>query len=663
MRHHQSPKPFEPEHCGRILRMLYRRVRFHSRHFFESCEKSRIWLLINPILLMLISTVTLLVTALLLMSSLYLNDMPGMTKSARKHELDFDDPPVKEVSSYNSLPTVHMVTGMGYNLSCSDAIHQRLVIHYQVSLKRRSATNYDPDEIGPEVIGPDVMTKQPTKSDTIKSSALIIFIPNPTLLTDTEALIFLVITFGLAIIYAYLNESYDLDRCKDRLWRQGNGVSDLEEVVINFPKTKGKLKNVYPQSNELAYTSIQLKEDQLHAQSKLRCNVADIALLQVLLDEEQEANRLLSEDLAAAISKDALQKTKMDMEYLSKIKEATDAMKKLKYKLRNVDEAYSELQSKYFTLYRSRNSIAAELDELNLVMNTEKIKYLSLEKKELKVEGQIAVWMLNFAAKETEQNQYKNLLRKSAIERVKTRSLFENQPEALALSQKEYMLDGVTNSDEQFNEGEVTIQELARANNDFEVRINFTMEEAVTNLICENAGLQCVHFQTTQLTVVADHRVKEINPDSETAGNNKERQYAALHKSQDEVLKVMVEQFKQTLLDAKSTKMPLHVEDVENAISESSIWRRRCLGQLKEGKSLYEVEQKLHAELHATCSSDNKIASVHKLVVGDIRMNPVHTSFKTIRPYDERKSFFMNMFQGVLGLLMRRTPGPNHISA
>ena len=131
----------------------------------------------------------------------------------------------------------------------------------------------------------------------------------------------------------------------------------------------------------------------------MRCNVADIALLQVLLDEEQEANRFLSEDLAAAISEDALQKTNMDLEYLSKIKEVTDAMQKLKYKLRNVDEAYSELQSKYFTLYQSRNSIAAEFDELNLVMNTEKIKYLSLEKKELMVEGQIAVWMLKFVPK------------------------------------------------------------------------------------------------------------------------------------------------------------------------------------------------------------------------------------------------------------------------
>ena len=612
---------------------------------------------------MLISTVTLLFTALLLMSSLYLNDMPGMTKSARKHELDFDDSPAKEVSSYNSLPTVHMITGMGYNLSCSDAIYQCLVIHNQVSLKRRSATNYDSDKIGPEVIGPDVMTKQPPKYDTIKSSALSIFIPNPTLSTDSEALIFLVITFGLAIIYVYLNESYDLDRCKDRLWRQENGVSDLEKVVATFLKTKEKLKNVYPHCNELAYTSIQFKQDQLHAQSKLRCNIADIALLQVLLDAEQEANRFLSEDLAAAISEAALQKTKMDIEYLSKIKEVMDAMQKLNYKLRNVDEAYSELQSKYFNLYQAKNSIAAELEELNPVMNTEKIKYLSLEKKELKVEGQIAVWMLKFAAKEAELDQYKNLLCKSAIEGVKIRSLFENQLEALELSQKEYMLDRVTNSAEQFNEGEVTIQDLARANNDFEVRINFAMEEAVTSLLSANAGPQCVHFQTAQLTVVADHRVKEINPDSETTVNDKERQFAVLHKSQDEELKAMVEQIKQILLDAKNTEMPLHVEDVENPVNESSIWRRRCLGQLKEEKFLHEVEQKLHAELHAICSSDNKIANVHKLVVRDVRMKLVHTSFKNIRPYDERKSFVMNMFQGVLGLLVRRTPGPNHISA
>ena len=81
----------------------------------------------------------------------------------------------------------------------------------------------------------------------------------------------------------------------------------------------------------------------------------------------------------------------MDMKYLSKIKEVTDAMQKLNYKLRNVDEGYSDLQCKYFTLYQARNRIAAELEELNFVINTEKIKYLSLEKKELKVVGQITV--------------------------------------------------------------------------------------------------------------------------------------------------------------------------------------------------------------------------------------------------------------------------------
>ena len=235
------------------------------------------------------------------------------------------------------------------------------------------------------------------------------------------------ITFGLAIIYAHLSESYNLDRCKDRLWRQKNGVSELEEVVATLLKTKGKLKNVYPHCNEFAYTSIQLKKDQLHSQSKLRWDVTDIALLQVLLDEEQEANRFLSEDLAVAITEAALQKTKIDMEYLSKIKEVTYAMQKLNYKLKNADEAYSELQSKYFSLYQARISIAAELEELNHVLNTEKIKYLSLEKKVSMVEEQIAVWMLKFAGKEAELDQCKNLLRKSAIERVKTRSLFENQ--------------------------------------------------------------------------------------------------------------------------------------------------------------------------------------------------------------------------------------------
>ena len=66
----------------------------------------------------------------------------------------------------------------------------------------------------------------------------------------------------------------------------------------------------------------------------------------------------------------------------------------------------------------------------------------------------------------------------------------------------------------------------------------------MTSLISENAWLQCIHFQTTQLTIVADQHIKEINPDSETAVNNKERQFAALHKSQDEDLKAMVEQIK-----------------------------------------------------------------------------------------------------------------------
>ena len=98
--------------------------------------------------------------------------------------------------------------------------------------------------------------------------------------------------------------------------------------------------------------------------------------------------------------------------------------------MRNADEAYSELQSKYFSLYQNRNSIGAVLEELNFVLNTEKIKYLSLVMKEPKVEEQIAVWMLKFAAKEAEQDKYKNLLHKSAIEQVKTRNLFENQVEA-----------------------------------------------------------------------------------------------------------------------------------------------------------------------------------------------------------------------------------------
>ena len=74
---------------------------------------------------------------------------------------------------------------------------------------------------------------------------------------------------------------------------------------------------------------------------------------------------------------------------------------------------------------------------------------------------------------------------------------------------------------------------------------------------------------------------------------------------------------------------------------------------IERGKISARGGTELHAELHAICSGDNKIANVHKLVVRDIRMKLVHTSFKTIRPYDERKSFVMNMFQGVLALLVR----------
>ena len=79
------------------------------------------------------------------------------------------------------------------------------------------------------------------------------------------------------------------------------------------------------------------------------------------------------------------------------------------------------------------------------------------------------------------------------------------------------------------------------------------------------------------------------------------------------------------------------------------------LGKLKEGKSVHMVEC---AELHAICSIDNKIANVHKLVVKGIKMKLVHTCIKIIRPYDER----INMFQGVLALLVGCTPDPNHFS-
>ena len=103
------------------------------------------------------------------------------------------------------------------------------------------------------------------------------------------------------------------------------------------------------------------------------------------------------------------------------------------------------------------------------------------------------------------------------------------------------MLDKVTNSEEQFNEGEVIIQDLVGANNDFEVKINFAMEETVTCPLSENAGISCVQFQTTQLTIVSDHHMMEINHDSETVVNCKERRLAVLHKSQDEELKAVIE--------------------------------------------------------------------------------------------------------------------------
>ena len=97
------------------------------------------------------------------------------------------------------------------------------------------------------------------------------------------------------------------------------------------------------------------------------------------------------------------------------------------------------------------------------------------------------------------------------------------------------------------------------------------MDNAVTCLPSENAWLQCVQFQTTQLMVLSDHRLKEINPDSETAVNIKETRLTALHKSQDEELKAMIEQVKHILLDAKNTEMLLHVE---NPVNESSMRRR-----------------------------------------------------------------------------------------
>ena len=52
-----------------------------------------------------------------------------------------------------------MFLGVGYHMSFSDAIHQSLVTHNQISLKIRSATYY-----GPDTIGPDMMTKHPPPS-------------------------------------------------------------------------------------------------------------------------------------------------------------------------------------------------------------------------------------------------------------------------------------------------------------------------------------------------------------------------------------------------------------------------------------------------------------------------------------------------------------------
>ena len=75
-------------------------------------------------------------------------------------------------------------------------------------------------------------------------------------------------------------------------------------------------------------TSIDQK-DPLHAQSKLRCGEADIAQLQVVLDEERDVKCFLIDDLAVAISEAALQKDKLDTEYFLKIMEVEHAFYKL----------------------------------------------------------------------------------------------------------------------------------------------------------------------------------------------------------------------------------------------------------------------------------------------------------------------------------------------
>ena len=105
---------------------------------------------------MLISTVTLLFTALLLISSILLKDIAWMDITVRVIEVCFDDTPAKEVSIYNTHPTSPVASGMKYNFF-SDAIQMCLIFHYQVSLKRRSATTYGPDVIGPDVKGPDMI--------------------------------------------------------------------------------------------------------------------------------------------------------------------------------------------------------------------------------------------------------------------------------------------------------------------------------------------------------------------------------------------------------------------------------------------------------------------------------------------------------------------------
>ena len=256
---------------------------------------------------MLISTVTLLFTALLLISSILLKDIAWMDMTVRVIEVWFDDTPAKEVSIYKTHPTSPEASGMKYNFF-SDAIKICLVSHYQVSLKRRSATIYDPDMIGPDVIcpdeigpdligpdvkgpdlrgpnvkgphligpdmigpdvmgpdmigpdvmgpdlrgpdvigpdlrGPDVMNEQFPIQSTTQSTSLSIFVPKTTLLMDTETLFHFVIIFGISIICAYLNEFCDLDRCGDLLNRQENGVGEMEELVATVLKTKGKLDN------------------------------------------------------------------------------------------------------------------------------------------------------------------------------------------------------------------------------------------------------------------------------------------------------------------------------------------------------------------------------------------------------------------------------------